>query len=320
MNSRFMRKTFRHSLTVILVSTLLMSCASESARKDSMDAINYGVLIMAHGGGSNWNESVLEAVEKLGEQYPVEVAFGMADAGSIEQAVRRLEVAGVEHVGVVRVFISGESWFERTQQILGMRDGAPSREVWAARAATHQHGTMPMGFWEIDTRLNFHLSVEGLADAEEMDAVLLHRMQALSHDPAREVALVLAHGPADDDEDARWVAKIRERTRHAQEILGLSAVKVFTLREDWEEKREGAEQAIRSYITEAQKEGLSVMVIPYRVQGFGPYSDVLAGLDYRSDGVGLLPHRNVGLWVRNQAALLRDEAFRHHLESLASAP
>lgn len=320
MNSSVVNVASCRWVIALLLSALLVACMTPGAEQSTQDETNYGVLLMAHGGGANWNESVLEAVEQLRQRYPVEVAFGMADAGSLEQAVRKLESAGVEHVGVVRLFISGESWFDRTRQILGMLDGAPSREAWEADSATRGHGAMPMGFWAIESRLNFHLSEEGLADAQEMDAVLLDRLRALSHNPAHEVALVLAHGPADDDEDARWVAKISERTRLAEQRLGLADVRVFTLREDWEEKREGAEEAIRRYIARAGEEGLDVMVIPYRVQGFGPYADVLAGLDYIADGVGLLPHRNVGLWVQNQAARLQQEASRHHGESLAAAP
>lgn len=319
MNSRTSIILASRSSVALLVLLLLVACATPTVPGATIDEANYGVLIMAHGGGPNWNESVLEAVELLRERHPVEVAFGMADAGSLEQAVRRLELAGVEHVGVVRLFISGESWFDRTRQILGMQDGAPSKEAWEA-SATHRHSAMPMGFWQIETKLNFHLAEEGLADAVEMDEVILQRIQAFSKDPAHEVVLVLAHGPADDDEDARWVEKITDRTRLARETLGLADVRVFTLREDWEEKREGAEEAIRRYIVAAEAAGHDAIVIPYRVQGFGPYADVLSGLDYRSDGVGLLPHRNVGLWVQNQAAQLYAEALRHHRELLASAP
>ena len=48
----------------------------------------FGVLVMAHGGGPEWNQSVLDAVAPLGERHPVEVAFGMADACSIREAAR----------------------------------------------------------------------------------------------------------------------------------------------------------------------------------------------------------------------------------------
>ena len=87
--------------------------------------------------------------------------------------------------------------------------------------------------------------------------------------------------------------------------MGLNDIKVFTLREDWREKRELAEQDIRSYLEEAKLNGFTSLVVPFRVQGFGPYARVLEGLEYEANGMGLLPHSNVNLWIENQAELLR---------------
>ncbi|MDA9902055.1 hypothetical protein N9D99_06025 [Gammaproteobacteria bacterium] len=67
------------------------------------------------------------------------------------------------------------------------------------------------------------------------------------------------------------------------------------------EKREDAELAIRSYVRQAKLAGRTVIVIPFRVSGFGPYKGLLRGLGYRSNGLGLLPHENVTLWIKNQA-------------------
>lgn len=258
---------------------------------------DFGVLVMAHGGSSDWNTAVEESLDVLRKRYPVEIAFGMADAGSLESAVRRLEAKGVAHVGVVRMFISGESWYERTLQILGELEGAPAKNQ-----SNHSslNPRMPMGFWQIETDLVFHVSKEGLADAEEMDEVLLSRVSKLSSDPASEVVAVIAHGPADDSENNRWLAKISERTNLLKRDLGVKDIEVFTLREDWEEKRAGAEELIRSYIQQANDAGLHPIVVPYRVQGFGPYATVLEGLDYSADHLGLVPHDNIALWIKNQ--------------------
>ncbi len=314
-----MNKLLAYSLVVILLNACTSVSEQLRIASASADASNYGLLVMAHGGTESWDAAVLDSVDALREQFPVEVAFGMADAGSLEESVRNLEQQGVDHVGVVRLFISGESWLERTQQILGMQEGAPSKAEWEANAANRPRMRMPMGFWQIETELNFHLSNEGLADADEMDGVLLSRLTNLSRDPAKEVALVLAHGPADDDEDERWISKISERTILAKQRLGLQDIKVFTLREDWAPKREEAERLIRAYVEKAQADGFNALVVPYRVQGFGPYAEVLAGLDYQADQMGLLPHDNVDMWIHNQALQLKAEALDHHQELLADA-
>lgn len=309
-------KPIKQTTLLVFMAFVLAACSATSTPEQT---VNYGVLVMAHGGGEQWNGAVVDAVQDMNTDYPVEIAFGMADAGSMEQAVRRLEQQGVEHVGVVRLFISGESWYARTQQILGMAPGAPDKQAAMAMREGQPAPRMPMGFWRIDTDLQFHMSEEGLADAEEMDQVITTRIESQSRNPAQEVAIILAHGPGDDAENERWIRKISARTEAAAASTGISDIRVFTLREDWEEKREGAEEQIRSYLSKASSQGKEVLVIPYRVMGFGPYHDVLSGLDYRADETGLLPHDNVGLWMLNQARELGRVASAHQAELIAGA-
>lgn len=305
-------------ITLVSVTCLLglMSCAgiatTQSTTRVQADSDpEFGLLVMAHGGSDEWNAAVEESAANLSTEYPVEVAFGMADAGSMEVAVRNLEAEGVEHVGVVRLFISGTSWYVRTQQIFGMQEGAPSKEAAARMADSRPAARMRMGFWKIDTDLSFHLSNEGLADADEMDGVIFSRVRKLSQDPGNEVMLVVAHGTSDDSENDAWVGKITQRTLVARRELGLHDIKVFTLREDWAEKKAVALAGIRNYMEQASADGLTPIVVPYRVQGFGPYEEALQGLDYRADKQGLLPHANVSLWIANQADQLMQEASSH---------
>lgn len=312
---RLKESTFRFvSLIAVCASVAVFSaCESTAFRTNRSGAgvFSFGVMVMAHGGSDEWNAHLMEAVQPLKAHFPVEVALGMADAGSIEAAVRRLESQGVRQVGVVRVFISGESWYERTLQILGVQAGAPPR-------ADHDHSQaagnlgMPMAFWKVDTELVFHVNVEGLADAAEMDEVLTDRIRALSSDPENEVAAIIAHGSGDDAENQRWIQKITERTSDAQAELRLRDIRAFTLREDWPEKTIAAEREIRNYIRRANSHGLTPIVVPFRVQGFGPYERVLSELDYRAEKLGLLPHPNVGLWIARQAHLMQAQALESH--------
>ena len=306
---------FAQLISMCAIALALSSCESTAVResRSSGEDPGFGVMVMAHGGSEEWNAHLSEAVDPLRARYPVELALGMADAGSMEAAVRRLESRGVRHVGVVRVFVSGESWYDRTLQILGLQDGAPFRaEQKESHAETAPMG-MPMGFWKVDTELAFHVSLEGLADAVEMDEVVTARIRALSTDPENEVVAVIAHGPGDDAENRRWIEKITQRAGNALEQLGLRDIRVFTLREDWPESRTAAEREIRNYIAQANSAGLTPIVVPFRVQGFGPYERVLSDLDYRADKLGLLPHPNVGLWIATQAELMEAEALGRHL-------
>ena len=270
---------------------------------------DFGVILMAHGGSPEWNEGVLAAVEPLRDQYTIEVAFGMADAVTIQEAVQRLEAWGVRRIGVVRLFISGESWYDRTEQILGLRPGAPERPV-PSHLHEAAHGSHRMEFWRVQTEASFALSTQGLAEAQAMGAVLADRARALSRDPQSEDVLILAHGPGDDLENERWIANIRARATAVRDSLPFRRIQVETLREDWPEKRQEAEQRVRAFVERARNEEGTAIVIPFRVQGFGPYAKVLDGLHYVSDGQGLIPHSNVTQWIAEQIRTLRMGPFR----------
>ena len=87
--------------------------------------------------------------------------------------------------------------------------------------------------------------------------------------------------------------KVAESIREAAPFR---AVEVVTLREDWEEERALAEAKIRDIMTRGSETG-TVIVIPFRVAGFGPYADVLDGFEYSADGTGLLPHDGMADWI-----------------------
>jgi sirohydrochlorin cobaltochelatase len=270
---------------------------------------DFGVLVMAHGGGEEWNRGVETMLQPVARDYPLEIAFGMADPATIQEAVQRLEARGVRRIGVVRLFISGESWYERTEQILGLAPGAGPRPAQAAHGHG-AHGGHSMELWRIDSQARFALSGEGLADAPEMGPVLAERARALSRNAGGESVLILAHGPEDDAENERWLARIDERAAAVRQAAPFRAVRVETLREDWPEKRALSEARIRAFVQEANANGGRAIVIPYRVHGFGPYARVLGGLEYASDGRGLIPSAEVERWVRRQADELRAGEFR----------
>lgn len=291
-------------VTTLALALLLGACASPSADLGSSDL---GIMVMAHGGSPEWNEGVLNVVEPLRDEHNVEVAFGMADAVSIQEAVSKLEARGAERIAVVRLFISGESWYERTEQILGITAGAPPR----SEADEHaEHMNMPgmrMEFWRVDSAARFALSKEGLSEAEEMERVLFERAVALSEDPAREDVLILAHGPGDDAENERWLANMNARAQLLRNEIPFRRIQVATLREDWEEKREEAETLVRDFVADASQGDGRAIVIPYRVHGFGPYAEVLEGLEYIADGKGLVPHEGVTRWIERQVTELSRE-------------
>lgn len=149
------------------------------------------------------------------------------------------------------------------------------------------------------------LSHEGLAEAAETGDVLRDRIAALSSEPVREDILIVAHGPEDDAENARWLAWMETHVRPLRERNSYHAIRVATLREDWPDKRQAAEDEIRAFVQAANNAGRRAIVIPFRVFGFGPYGELLEGLDYVTDEQGLIPHPAIGHWIQRQAEALR---------------
>jgi sirohydrochlorin ferrochelatase len=297
--------TLSARLVAAFLSITTLACVSSGAVAPRPGG-DFGVLVMAHGGTEEWNAEVRDAVASVERRYPVEIAFGMAAADSLQEAVARLEARGARRIGVVRLFVSGESWREETRQILGLSAGAPDAARSSEAHPSHGHS---MGFWRIETSSTFAMTREGLSDAPEMGRVLAARARALSEEPGRESVLVLAHGPADDAENRRWIAAISERTEEIRKELPFRRVAVMTLREDWEEKRVEAEEGIRRFVDEAGRDGGRCLVIPFRVFGFGPYAEILGDGPYVADGRGLLPHPLVGEWIERQAEQLEGGAF-----------
>jgi hypothetical protein len=334
-------KRLRQSTGMALAFCVAALAASPGALAKDRKADNVGVLVMAHGGNDEWNREVAATLAPLDKDYPMAIAFGMADAVSLQEGVKTLEAEGAARIAVIRLFISAESWRERTEQILGIAPGAPEKPKADDQSAHHgghgggdhsahgasaaqggghaAHGGNSMEFWRIDTDASFALSEEGLADAPEMGDVLGGRALGLSKDPARESVLILAHGPEDDEENARWIAKINERAEAIRKAAPFRAVQVETLREDWPDKRKAAEERVRAFVeTAGENDGVAI-VIPYRVQGFGPYAKVLEGLPYTSDGKGLAPSPEIERWARRQVEKLAEGEFREPGEIDAAA-
>ncbi len=290
-----------------LFLTITLSAAmSVTAQAQQPDP---GVMVMAHGGSAEWTEGVLSAVEPLRDDYNIEVAFGMANASSLQESAATLEARGADEIAVVRLFVSGDSWYERTRQILGLVGGAPMRPAEPHHDEADHGMGHSMALWRIDTGASYALSTEGLANAPEMTEVLTDRARTLSEDPGNEDVLILAHGPAENEENARWLAALEKHADVIRATLPFNEILVETLREDWPETRKIAEQRIREFVKSANTAGRNVIVIPFRVYGFGPYADVLEGLDYVADGQGLVPHPGVTEWIERQIELLLEGPF-----------
>jgi hypothetical protein len=247
---------------------------------------------MAHGGEPEWNAAVEAAVAPLAEILPTRIAFGMADPATLAEASADLAAAGVDRVAVVRLFLSGESFLDATEYLLGERAEAPA---WLARMHG-EHGVEP-----IATGLAYRIDGEGLSESALAGAILRERALSARGDGPPPAVLVLAHGAGDEDENTGLIRRIDGLASSIRASDRFGEVRVETLREDWPEARAHAEARIRAWVTARNRAAQRVLVIPFRLFGFGPYASVLEGLAYEPAPAGLLPHPLITQWLRTRA-------------------
>lgn len=261
---------------------------------------NPGVLLMAHGGGEEWNRNVSASVAELRGRMPLAVAFGMANPHTLQAALEDLESQGASTIAVVRLFLSGASFLHQTEFLFGLRPDPPARAMMGHRMVAGSD--LPA----LETDARVLLDLAGMAGSEQVNRIVLARADAASPDPARTGVLLIAHGMGAEEEN-QGVLDAMEASAHRLRSAGYGEVRIATLREDWAEARARAEREIRATASRMSEKWDRVVVIPYRVYGFGPYAEVLDGLDYvRTDG--LLPHRLVGDWVAARASSVFCEA------------
>lgn len=261
-----------------------------------------GLLVMAHGGTPEWNRSVSEALAPLRAEMPTALALGMADPVTMQAAMDSLMEQGVDRVAVVRVFMSGESFRHQTEYLLGLREDPPAQPMLMHDAAHADHGSSLL---PLTHDAEVIMSGEGLMEAWPTPSIMADRAAALSRNPEGESVVLIAHGMGDERANDRVLAEMG-RTVAEIRARGFKSVAAFTLREDWEEARATAELEIRTTVQDLRARGDRVLALPFRLSGFGPYAEVLEGLEYEA-GEGLLPHPLITEWIRRSARELLNQ-------------
>jgi sirohydrochlorin ferrochelatase len=282
----------------ILLSVSLVSVLSVTGTQPTDPGVKTGILVMAHGGFPEWNAAVVESVAPIRSVVPVRIAFGMAQPGPLQRAVRELEAEGVTHIAAVGLFVSSQSFREQIEYLLGLRSEPPAMYL-------HHHGGGDLSLSHhmemipgnlapspIDRDATMLLNRKGLYDSKEIGRIIVQRVAALSTSPEKESVLILAHGEGDNTIDQQWVSQVSNLAAQVRGSGPFRHVQVETLREDWRDKRVQAEERIRDFVQDKGRQGNHVLVVPFRV---------FEGLEYLSDGRALLPHPIITDWIREQA-------------------
>jgi sirohydrochlorin ferrochelatase len=294
-----------------------------SATDSTKEKSNTGILIMAHGGGTTWNNMVKQAAKPLSETYPVEYAWGMANYVSLQKAVQSLEAIGVERIIVIPLFISKHSPILRQAEfLLGVRDELADQPMpvmhytdeFAEQAGVElnesnfMHNMIfppTLNQIEINTPVQF---ADALDDHSSVADILRRRILSLSEDPENETVVLAAHGPNGEEDNIGWVKSMESLSRQVQQKQKEEGLSLFrnilslTVRDDApEDIHEQAKQHLRAVVRQGNISG-QVIVIPVFLSPGGREKSVaqrLEGLDFKWSGETLLPDDNLTSFLIN---------------------
>ncbi len=279
-----------------------------------------GILLLAHGGRDDWNREVLAVAARVDATRPVEVAFGMANKRTIQDAVDRLAARDVTGIVAVPLFVSSHSSVLRaTEYLLGTRDEAPPQLAAFARMGARRSGGTAAddpGFdWTTPVETALPIAVATALDAHALVAeILVSRALDISRQPGEEVVVLVAHGPTSDEDNALWLGNMRILVERMRPRTGFSRIEYLTVRDDASDPvRDRATAELRAVVEGAVQEGRSVLIVPLLLSYGGIEVGIrrrLEGLQYRMADQALLPDERLSEWVLMQA-MERQESAPH---------
>jgi len=268
------------------ISIVLFSGLSKSQAEETLIHPEIGFLIVAPDRGFLGNEEVRDLVGDFSKEYAAALAFATHEQTLENLAVgmEALQALKVEQVWVLPLFISPANTLYRK----------------AVSALREKDWGLPLKIGE--TMNESYLTVE----------LLKNRIDSLSTSPSKEVLVVIGYG-VDDEENAKKMKEDLENLiTQLKSSFRFRATEVQVLY-DW-----GAEEGIRDAAYDRLIErvalnralGERVIVVPFN---FGSKMTNMMALwtwingslskydKIVSDGAGVLPHKNVGIWLRKEA-------------------
>jgi sirohydrochlorin ferrochelatase len=246
-----------------------------------------GVLVLAHGFGKEGDESFNASLRSVAGNYPMAVSYGMSMTTSshIQEAIDHLKSAGAERLIVVPALSSraSDDQLRQWQYMFGLTDDPGYLETPRLKI------DMP---FEWTPALEDHpLVVEMIAD----------HAREISTDPAREVVILVSHGPTAAADNERNMALLARIAAALKEQGGYAEVKYMSMQNDAPPKIRAANgRKLRTMVEEASRAGKRVLIVtnlntPRSIQH--QVEDDIRGTTYLFNKKGLVQHPNYARWV-----------------------
>ncbi len=291
---------------IVGLSVMLAATPAGAGQRDS----STGVLLLAHGGQPEWNERVVSVATGVDQQYPTEIAFGMASRASIQGAVDRLAQRGVTSIVAVPLFVSSHSSvITSTAFLLGLRSVAPADLKLFAKMNHASHGAAAdLGDDQapadpaspVSSRLPIRMT-PALNGHPLVGQVVVDRARSISTSPGDEAVILVAHGPVPEDDNRRWLDDMAKVAAQVRTAVPFASVDYLTVRDDAGTViKEAATRELRSKVEQQRALGRRVLVVPHLLSFGGIEQGLrkrLEGLAYTMTAQALMPDDRIVQWV-----------------------
>lgn len=268
-----------------------------------------GILVLAHGGSFEWNKAVKDAVKNVRGDFKKEIAFGMADAQTVQPAIDRLEKLGVKKIIGIPLFLSSSSeMFRQLEYVLGLRDEPDvlfTALMKERTAKENHHAGADHSIMLEHARFSVPFVLAKAIDYDPLvTSILAERIKELNLTFDNLSVFLIAHGPVSEEDNKSWLRDLRFYARYlSKQFKGISVL-VHTIRDDAPNFiKEMTQEIIKGKILEEKGKGREVAVIPFLLAPGGREEElkrIFSECKCRILGKTLLPHPNITLWIEQQ--------------------
>ncbi len=269
--------------------------------QSAMAEKSYGVLLLGAGGDKDWRDAVeLVAKEMSKKRRPFESALGQGDVKTIQKAVDKLEFSRVKKIVVVPLILSSFSEeMDEDRYLLGVRE-KPSSEF---SNAPHSHNRAAGAQERVKAKVPIVVT-KGLDDSDAAVEILADRAKTLSHDPAKEILVLVGKAPGSKEGLKDWISTANALAEKVRQKGGFRLAQAAALRDDIDRSaRDQSEGEVRKAISNLHRMG-PVVVVPVELTPDLVHSrmpHILEGVQARYDGKEMLPDAKIAKWVADSA-------------------
>ena len=256
-----------------------------------------GTIIVAHGGGPEWNAPVEALASQVRLPGPVGVSFLMGPGAAthrFQDVVASLVRRGATEIVVVPLLVASHSGhYEQIRYLAGDTTALDS---------TMLHHLGLGGITRPEPRIPIRLT-PAIDGAPEVSRVIAARAAALATNPSRQALFLVGHGPNAPEDYAEWMRDLRRLADTVRAATGFRSVLVELVRDDAADPvRQEAVTRIRELISlQHDLTGETVVVVPVLVSTGRLSREILPrdleGLPIAYTAEGLLPHESMARWV-----------------------